>query len=182
MQTFGGKRQTYLLPAQLRDALNALSQREGVTLFQTVLAAYATLLHRYTGQTDITVGTPIAGRTRSELAALIGFFVNTLVLRTDLQGNPTFRELLQQVRQTTLDAYAHQDVPFEKLVEVLQPERDLSRAPLFQTLLALQNATTMPREIGGLALDFEEIDNQTSKFDLSLSLRDLDEGLQTIVE
>jgi len=109
----------------------------------TLLAAFQILLYRYTGQNDVAVGSPIAGRGRSEIEGLIGFFVNMLVLRSDLSGNPTFRELLSRVRKTALCAYEHQDVPFEKLVEVLHPERDLSRSPLFQVMFAFQN---IPRQ------------------------------------
>src|SRR5262249_14206226 len=117
----------------------SLSQREGVTLFMTLLAAFQTLLHRYTGQDDIVVGTFIANRNRAEIEKLIGFFVNSLVLRTSLEGDPPFRELLARVREVTLGAYANQDLPFEKLVEELQPERDLSRNPLFQVVFQLVN-------------------------------------------
>ncbi len=116
----------------------------------TLLAAFQTLLHRYCGQDDITVGTPIACRTRQETEALIGFFVNTLVLRADLANNPSFTELLRQVRETTLEAYTHQDLPFEKLVEELHPERNPSISPLFQVLFALQNTGDSALELEGL--------------------------------
>jgi hypothetical protein len=125
IQTFNGGTHTLLLPPALQEALNALSRREGTTLFMTVLAAFKTLLYRYCGESDVTIGTPIANRNRSEVEPLIGFFLNTLVLRTDLSGNPTFRELLGRVRDVALGAYAHQDIPFELLLEQLQPERDL---------------------------------------------------------
>src|SRR5205823_11641601 len=128
------------LPPDLSAALAALSQGEGATLFMTLLAAFQVLLARYSGQDDLVVGTPIAGRTRAETEDLIGCFVNTLALRADLAGNPSFRELLGRVRTVALGAYAHQDLPFEKLVEELQPERDLRHAPLFQVAFVLENA------------------------------------------
>jgi non-ribosomal peptide synthetase component F len=118
----------------------------------TLLAASQTLLHRYTGEYDITCGSPIANRHKAEIEGLIGFFVNSLVLRTDFSGNPTFKELLRRVREVTLGAYAHQDLPFEKLVEELQPERDLSRNPLFQVLVALQNVPEPNQPLAGLTV------------------------------
>ncbi|HVG20252.1 MAG TPA: condensation domain-containing protein, partial [Blastocatellia bacterium] len=127
------------LGREITDALKSLSQREGVTLFMTLVAAFKVLLYRYSGQEDILIGTPIANRNRREVEGLIGLFINTLVLRTDLSGEPTFRELLGRVKEVSLEAYAHQDVPFERLVEELQPERDMSRSPLFQVMFALQN-------------------------------------------
>jgi hypothetical protein len=135
--TYEGAAEPLRLPATLCAALRSLSQREGATLFMTLLSGFAVLLHRYSGQTDIVVGAPVAGRNRAELEGLIGFFVNTLVLRADLSGDPTFRELLGRVRQATSAAYAHQELPFEKLVEELQPERDLGRNPLFQVIFQL---------------------------------------------
>lgn len=134
-QKYPGASQLLELPQRLLDALEEVSQRLGVTLFMTLLAAFQTLLHRYSGQTDIAIGSPIANRHRSELEGLIGFLVNSLVLRTDLAGDPTFRELLERVRDVTLTAYAHQDLPFEKLVEELQPVRSLGQNPLFQVFL-----------------------------------------------
>src|SRR5262249_27082726 len=132
LQTFNGAKKASMLGRELADRLSALSRQKGLTLFMTLLAAFKTLLYRYTAQEDIVVGTPIAGRNRIELENLIGFFVNTLVLRTDFSGNPTFHELLDRVREVTLGAYAHQDLPFEKLVEELQPVRTLGNPPLFQ--------------------------------------------------
>src|SRR5262249_43863038 len=129
---------------ELSGLLKGFSRQQGATLFMVLIAAFKVLLYRYSGQREILVGTPIANRTRREAEPLIGVFANTLVIRTNLSGNPLFRELLRVVKQTALDAYAHQDVPFEKLVEVLQPERDLSRSPLFQVMFVLQNAP-MPR-------------------------------------
>jgi hypothetical protein len=152
VQTYQGATQFLQLPKSLSEALEALSQREGVTLFMTLLAAFQTLLYRYTQQEDIPVGSPIANRNRSEIEGLIGFFVNSLVLRTDLSGNPTFRELLSRVREVALGAYAHQDLPFEKLVEELHPERSLNQNPLFQVVFALQNAPMETLELPGLTL------------------------------
>jgi hypothetical protein len=139
VQTFRGARQSVVLSRALSGFLRDLSRREGVTLFMVLLAAFKVLLHRYAGQAGIVVGTADAGRNRTEVEGLIGFFVNALVLRTDLSGNPTFRELLARVREVCLGAYAHQELPFERLVEELQPERDLSRTPLFQVLFNMHN-------------------------------------------
>src|SRR4029079_537845 len=139
VQTFAGAHQEFALSVELTQKLTKLSQQQGCTLFMTLLAAFDTLLYRYTDVADILVGTPIANRDRCEIEGLIGFFVNTLVLRTDLLGNPSFNELLGRVREMAMDAYAHQDLPFEMLVEALQPERDLSHAPLFQVDFLLQN-------------------------------------------
>ncbi|MEG5173406.1 amino acid adenylation domain-containing protein [Microcoleus sp. B3-D7] len=177
VQTFQGARQTWELPKDLSSALAGLGQQEKATLFMTLLAAFKTLLYRYTGQTDILVGSPIANRNLREVEALIGFFVNTLVLRSDLNGNPTFRELLRSVREVALGAYAHQDVPIEKLVEELQPERDLSYSPLFQVGFALQNGLTQTLELPGLTLNSHEIDTGTANFDLMLFLEETDRGL-----
>ena len=150
VQSYQGVRQAFTLPSSLIQALKDLSRREGVTLFMTLLAAFQTQLHRYSGQEDIAVGSPIANRSRTELEGLIGFFVNTLVLRTNLEGNPSFRELLGRVREVALGAYAHQDLPFEKLVEELKPERDPSRNPLFQVMMILQNASEPMLKLPGL--------------------------------
>ncbi|WP_373528907.1 amino acid adenylation domain-containing protein [Nostoc sp.] len=178
VQTFQGATQSFQLPKSLSVALKALSQSEGVTLFMTLLAAFKVLLYRYTGQSNILVGSLIANRNRAEIEGLIGFFVNTLVLRNDLSGSPSFLELLQRVRETTLSAYAHQDLPFEKLVEELKPQRDLSYTPLFQVMFVLQNAPMPALEIEGLTLTPMEFDNQTAKFDLTLSMMETEQGLQ----
>jgi amino acid adenylation domain-containing protein len=160
----------FTVSAGMAAKLKELSQRQGVTLFMTMLAAWEVLLYRYSGQQDLTVGTPIAGRTRTETEGLIGFFVNTLVLRGDLSGRPNFTQLLQRVRHKTLEAYAHQDVPFERLVEELQPERDQSRSPLFQVMFVLQNAPTSELELGGVKLQLLNVESTTAKFDLTLGL------------
>ncbi|HZI75532.1 MAG TPA: condensation domain-containing protein, partial [Gemmatimonadales bacterium] len=139
MQSARGARQRLRLSRELGQQVRALSQQVGVTPFMTLLAVFEVLLARYSGQHDIAVGTPIANRTREEVEGLIGFFVNTLVLRTDLSGNPTFLELLNRVRTVALGAYSHQDLPFEHVVDTVQPQRDLSRSPLFQVFFALQN-------------------------------------------
>ena len=182
VQTFRGAALPFKLSRELAEKLRALSRCEGVTLYMTLLAGLQTLLARYTGEEDISIGTPIANRRRGEIENLIGFFVNTLVLRTDVSGNPTFRELLQRVRETALGAYGHQDVPFEMLVEVLQPERSMSYTPLFQVLFALQNAPQEKLELPGLTIDLLDIDSGTAKFDLMLSLEESEEGLEGVCE
>ena len=181
-QGFTGAEQSMMLPQGLTDDVKAFSRREGVTLFTTLLAAFQTLLHRYTGQDDIAVGSPIAGRTRTELEGLIGFFVNTVVLRTDFAGNPSFRDLLSRVREVALGAYAHQDVPFEKVVEELQPERNLSRSPFFQVMFALQNDPRETGKLAGLTVDPFDIHSGTAKFDVLLSLREDPAGLAAAIE
>ena len=148
----------------------------------TLLAAFDTLLYRYTGQSDILVGTPIANRNRSEIEGLIGFFVNTLVMRTDLSENPSFNELLTQVREVAMDAYAHQDLPFEMLVEVLQPQRDLSHPPLFQVVFLLQNTPLAQIELTGLTVSDLPIASTTAKFDLTLAMEHTDAGLVGVWE
>jgi amino acid adenylation domain-containing protein len=177
VQTFNGSTRSLQLSANLSELLKNLSQQQGVTLFMTLLAAFKTLLHRYTGQEDILVGSPIANRDRQEIEQLIGFFVNTLVLRTNLEGNPSFQELLKRVREVALGAYAHQNLPFEKLVDSLQPQRDLSHTPLFQVMFVLQNAPTTPLELPDLTLKPLEITSKTAKFDLTLYVEEADTGL-----
>ena len=173
-QSFRGARQSLSLPESLTKAVNELSGREGVTQFMTLLAAFQVLLYRYSGQEDVVVGSPIANRNRTETEELIGFFVNTLVLRADLSEKPTFRELLQRVRDVCLEAYAHQDLPFEKLVEELRPERDLSRNPLFQVMFVLQNTPRPLPQAAGLSIERVDVLPATSLFDLSLYLRERD--------
>ncbi|HEX2206854.1 MAG TPA: amino acid adenylation domain-containing protein, partial [Longimicrobium sp.] len=170
------------LPRDLADALREVSRREGASLFMTLLAGFSALLHRYTGETDIAVGTPIAGRTRPEAEALIGDFVNTLVLRTDLGGAPRFRELLARVRETTLGAYAHQDLPFERLVDELAPERSLSHEPLFQVLFALQNMGDLALRLDGLQVEELSVKRETARYDLAWALVERDDGIRVIAE
>jgi amino acid adenylation domain-containing protein len=169
MNTWGATYRLEFYP-QLSDGLKELARGKGATLYMVLLAAFQVLLHRYSGQQDIAVGSPIAGRTRPELENLIGFFVNTLVLRTDFAGEPRFTDLLRAVKATTIDAYAHQDVPFEMVVDALQPERDLSRWPLFQVDFTFQNVPARELHLGTAKLQLIEVDNGTAKLDLSLFL------------
>ena len=178
VQRYNGALQPLALPVPLMEALAEFSQREGCTVFMTLLAAFKVLLRRYSNQEDIIVGSPVAGRTRPETETLIGFFVNTLVLRTDLSNDPTFRGLLSQVRETALGAFSHQEVPFEKLVEALHPARDLSYNPIYQVMFALQNTPAPSGTIGDLSMRLEEVDSSTSLFDLTLSLWETTDGLK----
>ena len=182
MQSYPGAAKYFALPAKLSESLAHMSRRENVTLFMLLLSAWQTLLHRYSGQDEILVGSPVAGRTRVETEGLIGLFLNTLVLRGDLSGDPTFRELLERVRQVALDAYAHQDVPFEKIVDALQPDRDLSRSPLFQVMFVLQNEPSCPLGLPGLKVRPIQVHSGTAKFDLMLSLEELPDGLRGFIE
>ncbi len=177
-----GARKGFTVPTGVTEALRALSQREGATLFMTLLAAFDVLLHRYTGQGDVVVGSPIANRTRAETERLMGFFVNTLVLRTEVSGDLAFRDLLQRVKEVCLGAYAHQDMPFERLVSELAPERDLSRTPLFQVMFILQNAPQESLALPGLKLRGMSAEGVTVKFDLMLTLMDHPSGIRGTFE
>jgi alpha-ketoglutarate-dependent taurine dioxygenase len=168
VQTYQGAIQSITLSTELSEAIKTLSEREGATPFMTLLAAFKTLLYHYTGQDDIIVGTGIANRNRIETESLIGFFVNLLVLRTNLAGDPGFLELLQRVRKVTVEAYAHQDLPFDKLVEELQPKRDLSRTPLLQVVFVLQNTPRNSLTLPGLTVIPLELDGGTARFDLTI--------------
>ena len=162
--------------------LQSLSQTEGATLFMVLLAGFQLLMSRYSGQDDIVVGSTVAGRNYAEIEPLIGFFVNTLAMRTDLSGDPTCRELLARVKKVALDGYAHQEIPFEKLVEELQPERSLSYNPIFQVLFGLQN---MPRQVfqaSGLSVERSLVHQAMSIFDMSWFAWETDEGLLLRVE
>ncbi|MCC5615049.1 amino acid adenylation domain-containing protein [Nostoc sp. CHAB 5836] len=180
--TFAGAKQYFTFSKVLTDALKQFSQREDATLFMSLLAAFNILLYRYTNQEDIVIGSPIANRNRAELEGMLGLFVNTLVLRNNLSGNPNFRQLLHQVREMTLNAYAHQDLPFEMLVEELQPERNLSRNPLYEVMFVLQNTPTSVQEVSGLSLRALDFDSGTSQLDIFLSMFESQEGLTGCLE
>ncbi len=177
-----GARQAIILPKELTAGLKTLCQQEQVTLFMILLAAYQTFLFRYSGQDDIVIGSPVASRIQPEIEGLIGFFINALVFRTDLSGNPTFRDLLARVKKTALDAYSHQDIPFEKLVEKLKPQRNLSYSPIYQVAFAFQNMHTKPLSLQGLTVTPLEIDRGTATFDLSLFVINTDQGLKILFE
>ena len=182
VQTHHGSTINHLLSPELTAQLQQLSQREGATLFMTLLAAWQTLLMRYSGQCDISVGTPVAGRTRAEVEPLIGFFVNTLVLRTGMTKELSFREAVQRVREVCLGAYAHQDVPFEMLVEQLQPARSLSHSPLFQVMFALQNTPVQSLNLPGVTLERVEVESRTAIYDLTLAMAEGETGLLASME
>jgi len=175
--TFRSASHSFHLSTTTREQLQTLSRQEEVTLFMTLLAAFQTLLYRYSHQKDIVVGTDVANRNRQDIEPLIGFFVNLLVLRTDLSGNPSFRELLEQVRDVALAAYEHQDLPFAKLVEVLRPERNSSHTPLFQVLFVLQNAPLPDLTLSGLTVTPVEINTEIARFDLALFMEQTETGL-----
>ncbi|MBW4493171.1 MAG: amino acid adenylation domain-containing protein [Oscillatoria princeps RMCB-10] len=183
-QSFEGRIHRFELSSQLTQELKALSQKSGATLYMTLLAAFVILLSRYSGQEDIVVGSPITNRNRRALESLIGFFVNTLVLRTQLQGNPTFLEVLGRVRQIALDGYAHQDVPFDLLVETLQPARHSNQSPLFSVMFVLQNSPVEQLELPGVRALPVELDRPTAgaTFDLTLSLQETELGLRGAFE
>ncbi|HEU0079946.1 MAG TPA: AMP-binding protein, partial [Longimicrobiaceae bacterium] len=178
VQSHAGAHETLVLDAELTQGLRALGRREGATLFMVLLCAWQALLSRYSGQTDVVVGSPIAGRTRPELEGLIGFFVNMLALRADLGDDPGFTALLGQARGRTLGAYEHQEIPFERLVEELAPERSLSHGPLFQVVFALQNAPRQALSLAGLELRSSGVDLGKVRFDMEILLWENEEGIQ----
>ncbi|BAT53519.1 amino acid adenylation domain-containing protein [Nostoc sp. NIES-3756] len=182
IQTNRGGIKRFGLDEHLTQKLKSLSEKSGATLFMTLLTGFVILLSRYSNQQDILVGSPIANRNRSELESLIGFFVNILVLRTDVSGNPSFWELLQRVRQVATEAYSHQDVPFEQIVETLQPERNLNYSPLFQVMFVLLNTPPGKLELPGLSLTPLEIETPTAKFDLTLLMTETEQGLSGSLE
>jgi amino acid adenylation domain-containing protein/non-ribosomal peptide synthase protein (TIGR01720 family) len=183
-QTFSGASRGFDIPDRLYQQAKDLCAAEGVTLFMVLLAAFKVFLYRYSGQEDISVGTPVANRTRREIEGVIGFFVNTLVLRTDLSGGPSFRSVLHRVRDAALEAYAHQEVPFEMVVEEVQPERHLSHSPLFQVMVVLQNAEmgTSSTKMHGLDLSPVVLDTGTAKFDLTMFVNEGSESLTASME
>ncbi|HKN84164.1 MAG TPA: amino acid adenylation domain-containing protein, partial [Pyrinomonadaceae bacterium] len=182
IQSHRGATQAINLAPSDAQALKELSREENATLFMTLLAGFKALLYRYTGQTDIVVGTPVAGRNQAETEKLIGFFVNTLVLRTDVSDEPNFRELVRRVQEVALGAFAHQELPFEKLVEELKPERSLSYTPLFQVVFAFQSVSTPPPALQGLRLTAPYIENTTAKFDLTFLATETEAGINCTLE
>ncbi|MEM9486114.1 MAG: condensation domain-containing protein, partial [Cyanobacteria bacterium P01_F01_bin.116] len=177
VQSFQGNTHIMRLDPALSQQVNQLAQKHQVTLFMVLLAAFQVLLHRYSGQNDIVVGSPIANRQRAELEPLLGFFINTLALRTHINNGDTVSDLLRQVRRTTLDAYAYQDVPFEQIVEAIQPKRTLAHSPVFQVLFVLQNTPITALELPGLTLTPVAEETQIAKFDLTLEVEETAQGL-----
>jgi natural product biosynthesis luciferase-like monooxygenase protein/amino acid adenylation domain-containing protein len=182
VQTYRGATEPFRLSPDLTSQIKALARRENVTLYMLLLSAFQTLLHRYSGQEDILVGSPIAGRTRREVEGLIGLFLNTLIFRASVDGQMTFQQLLEQARKMALEAYAHQDLPFEKLVDSLHIERDLSRPPVFQAMFVLQNTPLPPMEMAGLTLEPTLVESGTAKFDLTFVLEEAEDGLRGYME
>jgi amino acid adenylation domain-containing protein len=182
IQSSHGATLSFTINSPVSEALRRLGQNEGTTPYITFLAAFQCLLHRYTGQEDFGVGTPIANRNRIEIEGLIGFFVNTLVLRANMTGNPTFREILRRTREAALGAFAHQDLPFEKIVEELNPERHTNRTPLFQVMFALQNVPSSELQLSGQQISTVEIDHGTAMFDLTLSIFEAPGNYRGVIE
>ncbi len=180
--TFNGDNRDFVIGAETADRLETLGRRRGATLFMTLQAMFAVMLSRYSGSRDISIGSPVANRNRREVEPLIGFFINTLVFRHDLGGAPTFAEFLDRVRAAALEAYACQDIPFEQVVDALQPERNYSHSPLFQIMFVLQNAPMGALELPGLALSFPKTETVTAKFDLNLLFIQNEDGLHGAIE
>ncbi|CCQ62420.1 Linear gramicidin synthetase subunit C [Includes: ATP-dependent valine adenylase (ValA) (Valine activase); ATP-dependent D-valine adenylase (D-ValA) (D-valine activase); Valine racemase [ATP-hydrolyzing]; ATP-dependent tryptophan adenylase (TrpA) (Tryptophan activase); ATP-dependent D-leucine adenylase (D-LeuA) (D-leucine activase); Leucine racemase [ATP-hydrolyzing]; ATP-dependent tryptophan/phenylalanine/tyrosine adenylase (Trp/Phe/TyrA) (Tryptophan/phenylalanine/tyrosine activase); ATP-dependent D-leuci len=182
IQSFRGTTEEFFLSPEVSDSLKTLSRQAGTTLFMTLLAAFKILLYRYTGQNDISVGSTVANRNRTEIENLIGLFVNNLVFRTQIKSHISFRDFLSEVKEVALGAYAHQDLPFEYLVEILQPERNLSHNPLFQVMFILHNTPSQKVNLPGLTLKTLSWESQTSRFDLSLDMYETDSGLRGVFE
>lgn len=181
IQTFNGSSLSQVVAPDVYHRLRALSQREGVTLFMTLLAAFKSLFHRYTGQRDLVIGTRVAGRSRVETEGLIGCFVNPVVLRTRVAGTPTFREFLKQVSDATLEAFAHQQVPFDRVVEALRPARDPGYQPLFQVMMTLVNVSLPVLSRSTLAVRLREVESGATRYDLDLTLIESAEGLTAVL-
>ncbi|MDM8557745.1 amino acid adenylation domain-containing protein [Candidatus Parabeggiatoa sp. HSG14] len=182
IQRFRGTTLPLSLSLELTSQLKLMSQQTGATLFMILLSAFAILLYRYSGQSDILIGSPIANRRNSQVESLIGFFVNTLILRIDFSGNPPVKKLLQKIQQVALEAYAHQDIPFEQLVDKLKPVRNLDHTPLFQVMFVLQNAPQESLTVSGLRLEFIVPESKIAKFDLTLSMEEMSQGLTGFIE
>ena len=182
VETHRGAMHTFTIEPEVEQQLRAVVRREGATLFMALLAALEVVLSRWTGQRDFLIGTPVANRRLAEIEGLIGLFMNTLVLRADLEGDPTYPEMLSRVRETCLDAYSHQDLPFERLVEELRPERDPSRNPLFQVMFVLQNAPMAALELPGLLMQGVDLDRGASQVDLTLYVQETPNGLRGTFE
>ncbi|MHB9105595.1 MAG: non-ribosomal peptide synthetase [Armatimonadota bacterium] len=181
-RSFNGAKFIYPLPSQLTERLKALSRQEGVTLYMTLLAAFSVLMARYARQEIVHIGTPTAGRRQVEVEGLLGNFINALVMRVDVSGNPTFRELLRRVREMAVAAYAHQELPFDKLVEAVHPQRTVNRAPLVPVLFQLRSINYVPAEVQGVRFEEIEVDNGTSKVDLGVDVFDLPDGLECLFD
>jgi amino acid adenylation domain-containing protein/non-ribosomal peptide synthase protein (TIGR01720 family) len=182
IQTFSGATCSFTVSGELSAALKELSRREGVTLYTTLLAAFQVFLYRYTGQDDILMGSPTANRNRVEMDNVIGYFANTMVLRTRLAGDPSFRELLRRAWMVVAEAQSHQDVPFEKVVATLQPERRLSHAPVFQVMFGFQNDPIAELQLPGLTVSSSPVSTGTAKFDVSLLMEETETGLKGVLE
>jgi non-ribosomal peptide synthetase component F len=183
VQNSNGAHADFIIDKALSDQLGSLCQQEGTTLFMTLLAAFKLLLHRYSGQEDICVGTSIASRQQHELEGMIGFFVNTLALRSEVNNEQSFEALLRSVKTTTLEAYAHQEMPFEKVVEAVVKERDMSRSSLFQVMFVLHNTPEVPKILlGGVELSPESFEHEISKFEITFFVKETAEGLQGSVQ
>jgi hypothetical protein len=176
-RTFTGACEMLHIPAEKLNATKELARREGVTLFMTLMTIYQLLLSKYSGEEQIVVGTDLANRTMPETEGMIGFFINLLAVRTDLSGNPTFRELLGRVREGMLESYAHQEVPFPKIVQDIQPERSATHNPIVQVLFVMQNVPRAKRELAGLRVEPFEVPVTTSKFDMAVFVGERPEGL-----
>ncbi|MEV2278195.1 condensation domain-containing protein, partial [Nocardiopsis sp. NPDC049922] len=182
VQSHLGAHEATVVPGEVLEGLHKLCEREEVTVFMVLLAAFKVLLARYSGQSDVVVGTPVANRNRVEVEPLIGFFVNTLVFRTDVGGDPTVVELLDRVRETALGAYANQDLPYSELVKALRPERDLSRSPVVQVMFALANTPDTEPELVGLTAEPLDVEQGAARFDLSLLVKERDDDVSVALE